>query len=236
MSDDRRYLPALINHSNAVTNVERRIADASNARNPVTGVFRRIGLRTAIATMVVETEHARTLTALITENGHVLEAVDKFLDISARSQAKRDLAPEIYLNHLHGEMDVFQEAAHLRELAIVRRHKEVFIAKTEQLQAKHRLEAETEFKDAKFAAGHARFDAKVAGRKVDTAVANAAAAKSGEKREEPKGQPTENADVAAIHAMILKKQSQIEEREADGKDTTKEREQLEKLRALLMII
>lgn len=232
MPDDHRFLPSVIRHSNALATLEGRVGGASMMRNPITGLVTRVGLRTSISTMRVQTEHARVQAGLITEAGHVIQGLDDYFDIAARSEAKRNLSAENYISKLHDEMDVLEEARHKRELALVRREKEAFEVRKEMLKAKHGVEAEEEFKDAKFAAGHARFNAKAAERGLDAAVARAAAAEP----VDVQANGHEPADVELVRKLLQRKLREIDEAEADGKDTAALRELAGKLQELIAAI
>ena len=174
---------------------------------------------------------AAALTYCLDEQTKAVEANDKLHTAIEEFHAHR-LG---LLNPIDREQ--FEEETHKRTLAKKRREKELFeaerdrlTAQRETLKTQHGLEADEEFKGLKFAAGAARFDQKIAERRVGEAIARASMEPESKTAVEP-SKPVSIAVVIADYIQTLEKE--IDEAEAAGNATTQMRNDIATLKALL---
>ena len=224
----------VVSHADVITQVQRRITEASN----VTGFFESLRFEAradnAAYAMRAQVAHAQAVVACVDEHAKVLAAMDRFFEATLQTQMRRDLAAEIYSSRAQDERDRFVEAEHKRDLARLRREKERFEAERETISARHGVEAERKFKAVKFALGKQRLAGRIAEAHVSVAVARTAAGEPS--TWEPSLTTNEPTEVSILHGLIEKKQQQIDEYEADGKDTNEQRDQLAKLKDALASI
>jgi hypothetical protein len=140
------------------------------------------------------------------------------------------------LEHLGNETPVevplSEEAEHGQNLARLRREKESLEAQREVVSAKHGLEAEHTLKPARFELGRRRLEGKIAEVEVGVAVARNAAGQDAN----PAAAGNESIEVGIIHQLIQTKEKEIEDADADGKDSTAQRAQVGKLKELLSLM
>jgi hypothetical protein len=163
---------------------------------------------------LLEAAHTRTMAQLRRERDEL--------------KARREL--ESYGGLDPDENEVLLDAEHTRGLAHLRRRKEHLEARREVVSAGHGLEAERALKGVRFALGKRRLESKIADVEVGVAVARNAAG-----QDMATGGNNESSEVATLHRLIEQKEKEIEEAEADGKDTTIKRAQLSKLKELLAL-
>jgi len=127
------------------------------------------------------------------------------------------------------------ELKHQRELASARREREIHEHKLAAMQARHKLEAEEEFKAHKFGLGKARFDEKAAKHRVGETVAKASMHGYSPGAEEP---TEHNPDCPPLVEALLQGigdlEQQIEQREASGMEAEALHLQRDALRDLIM--
>jgi hypothetical protein len=168
-----------------------------------------------VADAMLEAKHRRTMAAL--------------------RRQKEELKAQRELQEYGGGLDpdeneVLLDAQHKRTLAELRRKKEKIEAQRELVSAKHGLESERALKSVRFTLGRRRLESKIAEVDVGVAVARNAAGQDGSDQAD-----NESGEVGILHQLIERKQKEIEEAEADGKDTTVHRLQLGKLKELLAL-
>ncbi len=234
VSNRKTEVIPVASHADVITQVQKRITEASN----VTGFFESLGFEAradnAAYAMRAQVAHAQAVVACVDEHAKVLAAMDRFFEATLQTQMRRDLAAEIYSSRAQDERDRFVEAEHKRDLARLRREKERFEAERETISARHGVEAERKFKAVKFALGKQRLAGRIAEAHVSVAVARTAAGEPS--TWEPSLTTNEPTEVSILHGLIEKKQQQIDEYEADGKDTNEQRDQLAKLKDALASI
>jgi hypothetical protein len=222
---------AVARRDDVITQVQRRITDASNVRGLFEGLFLQARARYAVAAMADQAIHAAAVASCVDEHVKVLQAMDRFYEASLQLQMRRDLAADIYESHAEGEREQWVEAKHKRDLAELRREKDRFDGEREAISARHGVEAEKKFKAEKFALGKQRLAGRIAEAHVSFAVARTAAGEPSDWQ--PGVAANEPTEVSVLHGLIEKKQREIEEREADGRDTADQRVQLVKLKEAL---
>jgi hypothetical protein len=221
----------VVRHEDVITQVQRRIADASNVRSLLKCIFLQARARYAIDAMAAQAIHAAAVAACVDEHVKVLQAMDRFYEASLQLQMRRDLAAEIYESHADGEREQLVEAKHKRDLAELRRERDRLEREREAISARHGVEAEKKFKAVKFALGRQRLAGRIAEAYVSLAVARTAAGQPADWL--PSLGTNEVTEISVLHGLMDKKQREIEEREADGKDTAERRVQLAKLKEVL---
>jgi hypothetical protein len=221
----------VVRHDDVITQVQRRIADASNVRSFFGGLFLQARARYAIAAMADQATHAAAVAACVDEHVKVLKAMDRFYEASLQLQMRRDLAAEIYESRAADERENFVEAKHKYDLAQLRREKDRLVGERDAISARHGVAAEKKFKAVKFALGRQRLAGRIAEAYVSLAVARTAAGQPADWL--PSLGTNEVTEISVLHGLIDKKQSEIEEREADGRDTADQRMQLAKLKEVL---
>jgi hypothetical protein len=127
------------------------------------------------------------------------------------------------------------ELKHQRELASIRREREIDEHKLAALQSRHKLEAEEEFKVDKFNLGKARFGEKAAKHRVGETVAKASVHDYAPAAEKPAApSPEQPPLVDALLQGIEDLEQQIEQREASGMSADTLHMQRDALRDLVM--
>jgi hypothetical protein len=167
------------------------------------------------------------------ERDRLLEAAHKRTMAQLRRdkeelQARRELESYSGLDPYENELHL--DAEHKRNIGQLRRKKEALEARRQVVSAKHGLEAERTLKGVRFALGKRRLESKIAEVEVGVAVARDAA---GQDRSHTSD--NESGEVVTLQWLIDCKQKEIEDAEADGKDTTVKRAQLSKLKELLAL-
>jgi hypothetical protein len=134
-------------------------------RNLFVGMLRTLGDNTATMSLHSQARLAIALTLCLDEQTKAVEAKDRLDTAIEKYHARRTgiLNP--------ADQEELEEERHKRMLARLRREREVYDAKQETMESLHKLEATEEFKEQKFAAGRARYGAKIAERQVGEAVA-----------------------------------------------------------------
>jgi hypothetical protein len=97
-------------------------------------------------------------------------AVDRVHALAAAFQASRHILHDPAAER-EAQEEARQQIRHQRELAQEQRETDLYEAKLKKLQAKHRHDAESEFKEEKFGLGRARFAQRKAEAEVGEAVA-----------------------------------------------------------------
>jgi hypothetical protein len=221
----------VVRHEDVITQAQRRIADASNVRSFFGGLFLQARARYSIAAMADQATHAAAVADCVDEHVKVLQAMDRFYEASLQLQMRRDLAAELYEGRAADERENLLEAKHRHDLAQLRREKDRFIGERDAISARHGVEAEKKFKGVKFALGRQRLAGRIAEAHVGLAVARAAAGEPADWL--PSLSTNEVTEISVLHGLIDKKQREIEEREADGRDSADQRVQLAKLKEVL---
>jgi hypothetical protein len=207
-------------------------ARAGKVKNPISGFLFRFGARSNARAMEEERERMKSARGLITEYAGMYADLLKGEEAATAYGLRRDLAGEFYDHGRANQQEVFDEAAHQRQLAEKRRHKEMTEADTRQIEADHEQEAVVRFKEPKFAAGLARFEEKQKGYQVGAASADAAIAETKGPTASEQG-ANDNAEVVALYALLQEKMRAIEEAERVGQDTQVLRGQVELYKKLL---
>jgi hypothetical protein len=226
---ETRSLP-VARHDDVITQVQRRIADASNVGSLFKSIFLQARARYAIDAMAAQSTHAAAVAACVDEHVKVLQAMDRFYEASLQLQMRRDLAAEIYESRAADERETLLEGKHKQDLAQLRREKDRFVGERDAISARHGVEAEKKFKAVKFALGRQRLAGRIAEAHVSLAVARTAA---GEPADWLPSLTNEVTEISMLHGLIDRKQREIEEREADGRDTAEQRVQVAKLKEVL---
>jgi hypothetical protein len=221
---DRSNVSALVPYLDRLPDPRTRIANRVPPRNPLTGVFQRIGDNTAARSFDSQASVFAALTRYLEQQTKAVEANDRLYNAIEQFHAHR-------LGLLNpADQERFDEDAHQRILAKKRREKEQYEADEQTLDVKHRLEAKVEFKDHKFAAGAARFAQKIAERQVGEAVARSSL--EPEPQETPA--PEKPVSIAAVLADFVQKlERDIDAAEAAGKPTKQMRDDLAAINAIL---
>jgi len=225
MSDaDRSNVSALVPYLDRLPDPRTRIDNPVPPRNPLTGVFQRIGDNTAARSLDSHASVFAALTRYLEQQTKAVEANDRLYNAIEQFHAHR-------LGLLNPvDQEQFEEEKHKRILAKKRREKEQHEADEEILDVKHRVEAKVEFKDQKFAAGAARFAQKIAERQVGEAVARSSL--EPEPQETPA--PEKSVSIAAsIADFVQKLEGDIDAAEAAGKPTKQMRDDVAALNAML---
>ncbi len=220
---DRNNVSTLVPHLDQLTDPRARISNPISHRNPLTGVFQRIGDNTAARSLDSQASVFAALTRYFEQQTKAVEANDRLH--SAIEQFHRHRLG--LLNPVDQEQ--FEEDKHKRILAKKRREKEQYEADEQILDAKHRVEAKEEFKEPKLAAGRARFAQKIAERQVGEAVARSSM------EPEPKETPVPEQPVsitAVLGDFVQKLECDIDAAEAAGKPTKQMRDDLAALNAM----
>jgi hypothetical protein len=165
---------------------------------------------------LLEAAHKRTLAQLRREKEEI--------------KGRRELL-EVLGGQTSAHDDKTADAEHKQKLAALRRQKEDLVAQREVVSAEQGLEAEKTFKGVKFELGQRRYESKIAEVEVGVAVAKNA---SGQDAKPSAG--NESSEVGMIFGLIERKQREIEEAEADGRDSTDKRLQFAKLKELLSLM
>jgi hypothetical protein len=220
------------NRAEAIAEIQRRVVEAGNVKSGWAAWRHETEAAAAATALQAEVTRAQAVVACIEEQTKAMAAMDTFLDAALKTQVRRDLANQNYESQTSDEQDRFSEAAHRRFLTFKRREKEQFLADRETLTAKHGLQAERVFKRERFALGQKRIESKIAEAHVGVAVARTAAGESPVAKE-PRDKTTE---AALLGLLITRKQKEIAEAEADGKDTAEQRLQLAEVNKLLELL
>ncbi len=221
---DRNNVSTLVPLLDQLPDPRARIGNPIPYRNPLTGVFQRIGDNTAARSLYSQASVFAALTRYFEQQTKAVEANDRL-----------HTAIEQFHRHRLGllnpaDQEQFEEDKHKRVLAQKRREKEQYEADEQILDARHRVEAKEEFKEPKLAAGRARFAQKIAERQVGEAVARSSM------EPEPKETPVPKQPVsitAVLADFVQKLESDIDAAEAAGKPTKQMRDDLAALNALL---
>ena len=224
MSDyDSDNRPVPFGRSNLPSNGQMSIGNPFVTRNPFAGLLRLIGDDAAIMSLNSQARLAMALTRCLNEQTKAVVARDGLDGAIEKYQANR-------LGLLNpADREQLEEESHRRTLAKKRREKEIYEAEQDVMEARHKLEATEEFKEQKFAAGKARFGAKIAEHQVGEAVA-----RSSMEPEPEQPAPEKPVSIAAVlDDFVRKLEWDIDQAEAMGKSTKQMREDLAALNSLL---
>jgi hypothetical protein len=220
-SDDH---PVSFGRPNLPSAGQMSVGNPVATRNPFAGLLRLIGDEAVIRSLNSQARVAAALTCCLNEQTKSVLAKDAL-----------ETSMEKYHAHRAGilnpvEQEEMEEERHKRMLARLRRERQIYDAKQETMESLHKLEATEEFKEQKFAAGRARYGAKIAERQVGEAVARSSM------EPEPKEAPAPEKPVS-IEAVLAdfahKLEQDIDQAEAMGKSTKQMREDLAALSSLL---
>jgi hypothetical protein len=224
MADDNRNNLQTLPHLELLADPRARIANPIPPRNPLTGVFHRIGDNTAARALDSQAGVFAALARYLDQQTKAVEANDRLHAAMEKFHANR-------LGLLNPvDQEQFEEDKHKRLLARKRREKEQYEADEHILDVKYRVEAKEEFKEPKFAAGRARFAQKIAERQVGEAVARSSI------EPEPEETPTPQQPVsiaAVIGDLVQKLERDVDAAEAAGKPTKQMRDDRDALNAML---
>ena len=206
---------------------------ASDVRDPVSGLVFKFQARANARAMAEEQQRVKAARGVLKEYAGMFKDLVEGQEAATAYGVRRDLAGDFHEHERSKAGDAFEESAHRRRLARKRRDKETIEADTRTIEAQHEQEALERFKEAKFQAGFARFEAKAKEHLVGAATAEAAIAetKAPEQPSDPSG--NESAEVAMLYTLLQATLREIEERERLGRDTQPMRDRLDLYKKLL---
>lgn len=205
---------------------------AGTVRNPVSGFFFGVGARANARAHDEEQKRMKSARGVIKEYAGMYRDLLEGEEAATAHAVRRDLGAAHYEHERATQTEAFDEAAHRRELAGKRRKKELTEADTRRIEAEHEQEAVERFKEPKFAAGLARFEAKSKEHLVGAATADAAIAETKEAAQPPEN-GNESAEVMQLYRLLQSAMAAIEEGERLGRDTQALRERAELYKKLL---
>lgn len=206
---------------------------AGDVRNPLSGFVFRFQARANARALEEDQKRVKSVRAVVKEYTGMFKDLLEGQDAATAYGARRDLGGEFYEDERAKQQEVFDEAAHRRQLAGKRRKKEMTEADTRCMEAQHEQEALARFKETKFQAGLARFEEKVKGYLVGAASAEAAIAETKAPAKPNEPDANESTEVAMLHSLLQTTQREIEEGERLGRDTQALRERLGVYKKLL---
>jgi hypothetical protein len=205
---------------------------AAKVRNPVSGFFFGVGARSNAQALEDEHQRMKSARAVIKEYVGMYSDLREGEEAAAAYAVRRNLASEHLEHERATQREVFDEAAHRRQLAQKRRKKELTESETHLIEAQHEQQALERFKETKFQAGLARFEEKVKGYLVGAASADAAIAET-KAPAKPESGANESEEVVKLYALLQSTMAAIEEGERLGRDTQALRERAELYKKLL---
>lgn len=206
---------------------------AGTVRNPVSGFVFGVRARANARALDEEQKRMKSARGVIKEYAGMYRDLVEGEEVATAHAVRRDLSAAHYEHERTKQMDVFEDAAHRRKLAGKRREKELTEADTRRIEAEHEQEAVERFKEPKFAAGMARFEAKSKEHLVGAATADAAIAETKEPTQPPGDPGNESAEVMQLYRLLQSTMAAIEEGERLGRDTQALRERAALYKKLL---
>jgi len=198
--ETRRQVAVVNSHD--LRAVQTSLDKAARIRNPIRAWFYKVGANARVSALENSERVGHAAQKAADADAAAFDALIRRAERAAEFAIRNIIASDIENNRI-------VEERHKIDLDRLRRETERLEAERRRLNAKHGLEATKKFKPAKFELGQARYQSRIADSQVDAAVARAAAPA---KPLEP-----ENAPAAGLINNLDKL---IEQRLADGKDTT----------------
>ena len=200
--------------------------------NPVSAFVFGVQTRSNAKAMGHEEQRLKAARGVLKEYTAMYKDLLEGHDAATAYGVRRDVADEYVENERANQQEKFAESAHKRQLSTKRREKESIEGDTRTMAARHAQEAEERFKEPKFQAGMARFEAMLKERLVGAATADAAIAET-KAPATPESSGNENAEVLQLFALLQGAMAAIEEGERVGRDTQALRERVELYKKLL---